>query len=212
MKPIEGQQFKEITSALEMQGYIILPSIFPREILDALIIRIKAFEDTDLKPAKIGRGKLKQKNPEIRRNKIYWLDKHNITDNGFLSLMELLRVGLNQSLYLGLFDYEAHYAIYHKGDFYKQHVDALKGSSNRVLSTVLYLNDEWNADAGGELVLYAQDEKTILEIVVPNVGKLVMFLSEQFPHEVLAANKDRYSIAGWFRVNASNSQTVDPLL
>lgn len=30
---------------------------------------------------------------------------------------------------------------------------------------------------------------------------MVVFLSEKFPHEVLKANRKRYSIAGWFRVD-----------
>ncbi|MEC7468361.1 MAG: 2OG-Fe(II) oxygenase, partial [Pseudomonadota bacterium] len=32
----------------------------------------------------------------------------------------------------------------------------------------------------------------------------------EFPHEVLPATRDRFSIAGWFRVNNSTAQRVDP--
>jgi SM-20-related protein len=39
---------------------------------------------------------------------------------------------------------------------------------------------------------------------------LVVFLSEEFPHEVLPTATDRYSIAGWFRVNTSSAERVDP--
>jgi len=46
--------------------------------------------------------------------------------------------------------------------------------------------------------------------VLPQLGTLVVFLSEEFPHEVLAAQRDRYSIAGWFRVNSSTAQQIDP--
>jgi len=38
----------------------------------------------------------------------------------------------------------------------------------------------------------------------------VVFESERFPHEVLAAESERYSIAGWFRMNNSMVGTVDP--
>ncbi|WP_335340025.1 2OG-Fe(II) oxygenase [Sedimenticola selenatireducens] len=41
-------------------------------------------------------------------------------------------------------------------------------------------------------------------------GELAVFLSEEFPHEVLAADRDRYSVAGWFRVNGSINQQIDP--
>lgn len=45
------------------------------------------------------------------------------------------------------------------------------------------------------------------------LGTLVVFLSEEFEHEVLPAKRDRYSIAGWFRVNPSalnsgNARTI----
>jgi SM-20-related protein len=36
--------------------------------------------------------------------------------------------------------------------------------------------------------------------VAPECGKLVIFLSEDFPHEVLPATQLRQSIAGWFRI------------
>jgi SM-20-related protein len=115
--------------------------------------------------------------------------------------MDEFRLAINQRLFLGLFDYESHYAIYPKGAFYKKHLDAFKGKSNRVLSTVFYLNKDWQAHNGGELLIYKPESEEVLETVQPNLGRLVIFLSEQFPHEVLPAQQQRYSIAGWFRVN-----------
>ena len=41
-------------------------------------------------------------------------------------------------------------------------------------------------------------------------GKLVIFMSEQIPHEVLPTRKPRASIAGWFRCNASVTGKIDP--
>jgi SM-20-related protein len=75
---------------------------------------------------------------------------------------------------------------------------------------VTYLNQDWRASDGGELVLY-QDEadKNGLRIL-PEAGTVVLFLSDEFPHEVLPAKVDRYSIAGWFRVNASSGRAIDP--
>jgi SM-20-related protein len=35
-------------------------------------------------------------------------------------------------------------------------------------------------------------------------------LSEDHLHEVLPTQRDRYSIAGWYRVNSSNANRVDP--
>jgi SM-20-related protein len=47
-------------------------------------------------------------------------------------------------------------------------------------------------------------------MVIPNVGTVVVFLSEEFPHEVLPALRDRYAIAGWFRLNTSIANNIDP--
>jgi len=41
-------------------------------------------------------------------------------------------------------------------------------------------------------------------------GNLAVFRGDESPHEVLAADRDRYSVAGWFRVNGSINQQLDP--
>lgn len=201
-------QIASISSNLAEIGYIILPHCVSDEACELLYSRISKLTETQLKTAGIGRHNQQQKNTTIRRDKISWLDNSNPIDTQYLQLMESLRKELNKSLFLGLFDYEAHYAVYQKGDFYKQHIDALKGKSNRVLSSVLYLNENWQKEQGGELILYNKDNEKI-QTVIPDAGSLVIFLSEEFPHEVLAASQIRYSIAGWFRVNASASDCID---
>jgi len=107
---------------------------------------------------------------------------------------------MNQRLFLGLFDYESHYAHYPSGAFYKRHVDAFKGQSNRVLTTVMYLNPFWQTQDGGQLQIYDINDDNLITSVEPEMGTFVVFLSEQFPHEVLPSKRDRYSIAGWFRI------------
>jgi SM-20-related protein len=47
-------------------------------------------------------------------------------------------------------------------------------------------------------------------MIKPTAGTLVLFESERFVHEVLPAADKRYSIAGWFRKNASISGIIDP--
>ncbi|WP_371379652.1 2OG-Fe(II) oxygenase [Thalassotalea aquiviva] len=68
----------------------------------------------------------------------------------------------------------------------------------------------WQEGHGGELVLYQSGSCQNGMIVKPEFGTLALFLSEEFPHEVLTANKERYSIAGWFRSNGSFGYKVDP--
>ena len=209
MISIDNEKIKAIINTVEKQGYMVLDDFINKKQYEPIQSRIIEFKECDLKNAGVGRLNQQQTNSDIRRDKIHWLNSKNKIDNEYLQLMESLRIELNQSLYIGLFDYEAHYSIYKEGDFYKQHIDTLKGKSNRILSTVFYLNENWQKENGGELVLYGQDKKTVLETVIPRAGTMVIFLSEQFPHEVLAAKQTRYSIAGWFRVNSSNSECID---
>lgn len=57
----------------------------------------------------------------------------------------------------------------------------------------------------------SQDEQDLTGIkVAPLHSSIVIFLSEEFPHEVLPAASDRYSVAGWFRVNGSIDNRIDP--
>lgn len=198
-----------ILEAIADKGYIVVSSFIPTELLIRLVGRIKSLDVSVLKNASVGRGSLNQNNLSIRRDSIYWLEQDNSIDNEFLQFMNALREKLNEKLYLGLFDFEAHYAIYNKNDFYKKHIDALEGKSNRILSVVLYLNEQWTEDDGGELVIYLDGNTN--EKVLPVLGQTAIFLSKDFPHEVLAANKRRYSIAGWFRVNASSSSVIDTM-
>ncbi|MFW5816629.1 MAG: 2OG-Fe(II) oxygenase [Wenzhouxiangella sp.] len=117
---------------------------------------------------------------------------------------------LNRRLFLGLFEFEAHYAHYPAGAFYRRHVDSFQGAANRVVSLVAYLNADWRDDDGGELVLYEAAGRTRLATLAPRAGRVVLFMSEELPHEVLPARRERLSIAGWFRLNASIAGQIDP--
>jgi SM-20-related protein len=150
-------------------------------------------------PAGVGRGGQRTHDAGIRGDVIRWLDDSKAADHSFLTAMEELRIGLNQQLFLGLLHYEGHYAIYGVGAHYDKHLDTLSGQKNRLLSTVVYLNDEWAPADGGELLLYRTGNPSPIATILPKPGLMVLFLSEEFPHEVLAANKPRHSIAGWFR-------------
>jgi SM-20-related protein len=97
------------------------------------------------------------------------------------------------------------------GAFYKKHLDAFRGEANRVLSVLVYLNPGWLPEDGGELLIYSDTQANeVITRVTPAFGTVVVFLSEEFPHEVLLAKRPRYSIAGWYRVNNSTADKVDP--
>jgi SM-20-related protein len=134
----------------------------------------------------------------IRGDVIRWLDDAREADHLYLTLMEGLRISLNERLCLGLFSYEGHYAIYGTGSHYDRHLDAHGGQNNRLLSTVVYLDSAWTLADGGELVLHGSGDQPEITRILPQPGLMVLFLSEEFPHEVLVAGKPRHSIAGWF--------------
>jgi len=192
----------KISYQLEHSGYIVLAEPLVAELLADLFTRCHDDDSTRFHAAQIGRGAGKQLSG-IRGDVIDWLDTANVTDQAYLACMEELRLGLNESLFLGLFDYECHYAIYGKGDGYAKHSDVLQGQKNRILTTVLYLNEDWHACDGGELVVFESTGKSIVTTVNPTFGTMIIFLSESFPHEVLLSHATRRSIAGWFRVSGS---------
>lgn len=191
-----------IADALVDKGYIFLPELVPAHISQVLLEKVQATEIHELKAASIGRGAEQQLNPDIRRDRIQWLEEQHEPDSLYLDLMMQLKEGLNRRLFMGLFDYESHYAVYQPGAFYKKHVDALKGSQNRILTTVFFLNPDWIPEHCGELVIFDEDDNEI-ERIAPKMGHFVIFLSERFPHEVTKTLAKRNSIAGWFRVSNS---------
>ncbi|MCC1497611.1 2OG-Fe(II) oxygenase [Alcanivorax sp. 1008] len=152
--------------------------------------------------AAVGRHNLQQQNEFIRRDRTFWLDGSTLAQLRLLDELEQLRIEINRSLFLGLFDLEAHFALYPPGGFYRRHLDAFRGDNPRVVSVVVYLNPRWQQSHGGCLRVWPDvDAVTPLLDVAPRAGTLVCFLSERIPHEVLAAHADRISIAGWFRRN-----------
>jgi SM-20-related protein len=205
--------FDQIADALVETGYAVLPLALPPSITEAMFLRIASFEDEVFQAAGVGRAEEFQLNPFVRKDEIRWLSNQDPVEASYLAWMEQLRLGLNKRLFMGLFDYEAHFSRYCEGAFYKKHVDAFKGRTNRVLSTVFYLNPGWALADGGHLLMYSDEQGASLEPiarVTPLMGSVVVFLSDRFPHEVTAANRLRYSIAGWFRVNASLGPHIDP--
>ncbi|MCG3728844.1 2OG-Fe(II) oxygenase [Vibrio cincinnatiensis] len=159
--------------------------------------------------ARIGRQEEAQHVVDIRSDKIHWLyPGMGLSVQGYLERMEQIRQQVNQVFFLGLFEYEAHFAKYEAGDFYRKHLDAFRGNESRKLTTVLYLNEQWSEADGGSLALYDLNDQWV-ETIAPISGRLVVFLSERFPHEVLPTQAERISIAGWFRTNGVTENKLD---
>jgi|SRR5215472_7160075 len=152
----------------------------------------------EFRAAGIGRGAERRQNAAIRGDRIAWIDESDAdaSTRPWWIALERLRAALNQSLYLGLFSFEGHYAIYPRGANYERHRDAFHDDALRVLSCVLYLNESWSEAEGGALRIYG-DKGT--RDVLPVGGTLACFLSERFEHEVLPAGRERLALTGWFQ-------------
>lgn len=142
-------------------------------------------------------GKEKNIVENIRSDKIAWIQENE--SNKFVmeyqNILNQVKEKINQELFLGLTDYECHFAIYPEESFYKPHLDRFKNSSRRTVTFICYLNPDWKKGDGGELKLHLDKGS---EIVEPLGGSVVCFLSDKILHEVLISKKERMSLTGWF--------------
>ncbi|MGO3739829.1 2OG-Fe(II) oxygenase [Marinomonas foliarum] len=205
------EPFANLLMDLQTKGWSIQDDFFSMDFTQALMDEAESIQNAVMLQAGIGRKQDHQIVLDARRDYIQWIDPDKPIRTDFLKMMADLRVALNRRLFLGLFDYEAHFARYEKGAFYEKHIDAFKGESNRILSTVLYLNEDWQDGDGGELIIYDENDSSVeVGRFFPKKGRLAVFLSECFYHEVVVAKRTRHSIAGWFRVNNTTGSTLDP--
>lgn len=131
----------------------------------------------------------------IRSDHTYWLDrKRDEQISEYFQIVEELISKLNRYCYLSLSGFEFHLAHYPKGSFYKRHLDSFSDRSNRMISMIIYLNENWVKGNGGELMIYKDDEEIMID---PLENRCVLFKSQELEHEVLLAEKDRFSVTGW---------------
>ncbi len=203
------QQLNQITD----RGYCVIDNFLNPSIIDTLASEILALENRALlHAANTGRAQTTV-NTKLRGDSIYWLNESEASpaQQTYFDEMDHLRSGLNQHLYLGLDILESHLALYPIGASYQKHLDRFKANNNaklpqRQISCILYLNKDWLEEDGGYLRLYLNADDATDGIVAtassldiaPIAGRLVMFLSDTFYHEVLPAKRARMSLTGWF--------------
>lgn len=202
--------FQSIASDILSSGFSIQPLGLPYDLATKLQSRAQSLNQEQYNPAGVGREEQFSHNQFVRSDSIHWLDGKDEAEQEWYNWVDELKSYLNQKLLLGLFSFESHFAWYQPGQFYKRHLDAFQGEANRILSVVVYLNDDWQLSDGGELVLYKNEHDLEGTKVLPRFATVATFLSEEFPHEVLPATRDRLSIAGWFRLNQTFNGHLAP--
>jgi SM-20-related protein len=188
-----------VSEELRLSGIAVrdhyLQPVQVRALLDCVRERQSRGEFAD---ARVGApGKL-QRDPAVRGDRTCWLHEPLLgAEQSLLFDFDQLRLQLNRDLFLGLFELEAHYAWYAPGTGYARHVDQPHGRSDRRVSLILYLNENWDEQAGGELQIF--DVTGGDRRVAPVAGRLVCFLTAGLEHAVLPAHRDRFSVTAWFR-------------
>jgi SM-20-related protein len=186
--------YEKLFSELEKNGYCVMDNFFQPEMVEGLYKEaVEVFNKNLMKKATISQDKLI--NSSIRGDTIYWLDKNSFWQSKFLEWLENYKNELNRRFFFGINNYEAHFARYEKGSFYKKHYDNFRGKNNRVVTFLLYLNPDWKKEDKGHLIIYK--EKPIK--IEPVFGRVVTFITEEILHEVEKTQKERYSIAAWLR-------------
>lgn len=193
-----------LLEGMDRNGWVVVPGFLAAD--DSRRLRDEcevACENGGFRPAGVGRGKDLKIREDIRRDQVMWLTpgESSAEQEGYLARLEILRLALNQRFFLGLFEFEGHFAIYQEGAFYTAHLDRHAGTTDRIVTAILYLNEDWQPEDGGELKIWTTPGRKDgpFELIEPRMGTLVCFLAGDFWHEVMPARKTRMSITGWFR-------------
>ena len=193
-----------ISQEIYSNSYVVVDNFVDEAFRMALLK-----EQTDLlnkgqfTKAAVGKGDQKQVRAEIRSDEVLWMDPTALSPLQAIFWEKVAEVQqvLNRRCFLGLKSFEGHFARYPIGSFYKRHLDQFHAVPHRIVTVILYLNESWTEADGGQLRMYfaQEDGSERIEDVLPVGGRLVVFLSEEIPHEVLPTQKERISITGWLR-------------
>ncbi len=194
------QQFDILVDGLAEHSYAVLDNFLSDKEVKALLAALIAEQEAgNLKKAGIGKGQ--EVINEVRGDFIHWLeaDYPNDSVKAFYAKINELIAYLNRTCYLGLEGIEMHFAMYPAGSFYKRHLDCFKNTNRRKISMICYLNENWQSENGGELVIYLKDGNgsEYAEKILPVAGRIACFRSDLIEHEVLPGTRERKSITGW---------------
>jgi SM-20-related protein len=192
-------RFDSMVSALVDRGWFVGDDLLPKETVSALGVEARRlFAEGWFRPAGVGRDRGHALRPEIRGDSILWIDEGHASAaiSACRATLDELRMTLNRELFLGLESFEMHFARYPVGARYDRHLDRFYDQAARTISCILYLNESWEPDHGGQLRLWLENGA---HDVPPAAGTWVIFRSELIEHEVRPANRERDSLTGWFR-------------
>ncbi len=193
-------QFEELIESF-ITGKVGQSGTFINQQLSAALVQnIMAHKERGvLKTAGIGSATQHTHATSIRSDKTLWLkeDTDNDAEKEFLDIIARFIAYLNRTCYTGINACEFHYTLYEPGAFYARHKDQFRNNNSRKFSMINYLNDNWMAADGGQLIIYHDDRDA--QHILPENGKTVFFQSDALDHEVAVAHRPRMSITGWLK-------------
>jgi SM-20-related protein len=171
------------------------------------IVAKKLYIENLFHSAKIGESlSSKDKFQDIRNDLTFWIDRTKLPKSltgdeskiisNYCVFLDKTLNDLKIFFRMSINSFETHFAVYPKGHYYKRHTDQSKQDNKRIFSFVIYLNSDWKDSDGGNLIGYKNEQKIF--DCPPKLGTMILFLSS-LEHEVRPANRERYSITGWFR-------------
>lgn len=196
-------QFESIIDGILTDGYGVADDFLSPDEVAALAAQLRNRRKAgQFKTAGIGNQQVTVEQT-IRGDEILWLDEESTTpeETHFLQRIREFVDYVNQTCFLGLRDFEFHYAMYPPGTFYKRHLDQFRSDSRRKLSVICYLNADWQEADGGQLAVFLpENDGSEREItILPKGGRLVCFESGRLEHEVRPATRERLSVTGWLK-------------
>lgn len=192
-------RFDPVVESLVDRGWFVGDGLLPQDTVRGLALEARRLSDEGaFRQAGIGREQGHRIRTDIRGDSILWIDDayESTPMNSFRIFLDELRLTLNRELYLGLRSFEMQFAHYAVGARYDRHLDRFSDASARTITCIVYLNEGWTPDDGGELRMWLENGPLD---VTPLAGRCVVFRSELVEHEVRPARRERYSLTGWFR-------------
>jgi SM-20-related protein len=198
---------------LGSKGFVIIEDFLPVSFQESLRQDVQNLRDQDkFKVAKIGQDSTNTLNTNIRVAETCFLGRNKLDDvpdssrSNLYDVLDQIRKDLPQPLDVNISEFL--YAYYPSGGFYRRHRDAIAGSASmlRNYSLLMYLNQDWSDEDGGKLRMHFDSggdelppgERPDFLDVAPKGGTLVLFHSDQVPHEVLDTESERVAIVGWY--------------
>ena len=192
--PIYSSKIEQLIDTLVDTHLCVMPGFFEPALTQALYEEVKQrSEGAQLDAARVGKAHQLSRIESIRGDAIQWLNGETAAQAQFLAIMEHYRQALNQHLFLGLNELEAHFAHYPPGTGYQRHLDSFQNNNLRRITIVVYLNPEWNEADGGQC--HAHSGTFVVNVSVSNSSSSAV-RSGPSTRQVLSPMRDGISMAG----------------